>query len=107
MRHSAYSMSASTSTSSSGPEDVWFVDSNSSNHMMSHQEWFRDLRELDGPGYVETGDDTTHPIRHIGNVPINKEGNQTYIKNVLHVPTITKNLIFSRPNGGARHGSSI
>ena len=60
---------------------------------MSHEEWFRELREPDRPGYVETGDDTTHPIRHIGNVPFGKEGEQTYIKNVLHVPTITKNLV--------------
>ena len=32
-------------------------------------------------------------IRHIGNVPFGKEGKQTFIKNVLHVPTITKNLV--------------
>ena len=42
---------------------------------------------------VETGDDTTHPIRHIGNVPFGERGKQTYIKNVLRVPTITKNLV--------------
>ena len=29
---------------------------------------------------------------HIGNVPFGEEGKQTYIKNVLHVPTIMKNL---------------
>ena len=34
---------------------------------------------------IETGDDTTHPIRHIGNVPFGKEGEQICIKNVLHV----------------------
>ena len=41
---------------------------------------------------METRDDTIHPIQHVGNVPFGEEGNQTYIKNVLHVPTITKNL---------------
>ena len=61
--------------------------------MTSHQEGFRELREPERLGYVETGDDTTHPIRHIGNVPSDEEGKQTYIKNVLHVPTITKNLV--------------
>ena len=74
-------MSASTSTSASNPKDVWFVDSDASNHMTSHQEWFHELREPERPGYVETGDDTTHPIQQI------------YIKNVLHVPTIKKNLV--------------
>ena len=86
-------MSASTSNSASSTEDIWFIDSDASNHMTSHQEWFRELREPDRPGYVETGDNTTHPIRHIGNVPFGKKGNQTFIKNVLHVPTITKNLV--------------
>ena len=35
-------------------------------------------------------DDTTH---HIDNVPFYKEGNQTYIRNILHVPTIVKNMV--------------
>ena len=61
--------------------------------MTSHQEWFCKLREMERPGNVETRNDTTHPIRHIGNVPFGKEGKKTYIKNVLHVPTITKNLV--------------
>ena len=33
MKHRANSMAAYTSTSASGPEDVWFVDSGASNHM--------------------------------------------------------------------------
>ena len=93
MRHRANSMSASTSTSAINPEDVWFVDSAASNHMMSHKEWFHELRELERHGYGETGEDTTHSIRHISNVPFGEEGKQTYIKNVLHVPTIMKNLV--------------
>ena len=93
MRHKANSMLASTWTSTSNPEGIWFADSGASNHMTSHPEWFRELREPERPGYVETGDDTTHPIRHIANVPFVQEGKQTYIKNVLHVPNITKNLV--------------
>mgnify|MGYP006973871167 CR=1 FL=1 len=86
-------MSASTSISALNPKDVWFVDSGASNYITSHKEWFRELRESEQPGYVEIGDDTTHLIRHIGNVPFGEKGKQTYIKNVLHVPTITKNLV--------------
>ena len=56
-------------------EDVWFVNSNASNHMTSHEEWFCELRKPDRPGYVETGNDTMHPIRHVGNVPSGEEGN--------------------------------
>ena len=93
MRHRANSMSASTSTTDLNPEDVWFVDSGASNHVTSHQEWFREFRELERPDYVKTRDNTTHPIRDIDNVPFGKEAKQTFIKNILHVLTITKNLV--------------
>ena len=39
------------------------------------------------------GDDTIHTFQYVRNVPFGEEGNQTYINNVLHVPTITKNLV--------------
>ena len=61
--------------------------------MTYHEDWFRELYAPKRPGYVETGDDTTHPIQHIGNVPFGNNGHQTYLKNALHVPDITKNLI--------------
>ena len=47
----------------------------------------------DLPGYVEIRDDTIHPIQHVGNIPFENGSKQTYINNVLHVPTITKNLV--------------
>ena len=34
-----------------------------------------------------------HPIEHVGNVSLSVEdGKEKYMVNVLHVPTITKNL---------------
>ncbi len=69
-----------------------YVDYGASNHMTSHGEWFRDAKDLKTPGFVETGDDTTHPITQISKVPLSMEDGQTkYLKDVLHVPTITKN----------------
>ena len=57
MKHSAKSMEASTSTQ----EDVWYVDSRSSNHMMNHEEWFTTLKP-EQSGYVEIGNDTSIPL---------------------------------------------
>ncbi len=75
--------------------NVWYVDFRVSNHMISHGEWFRDKKDLKTPRFVEIGDDTTHPITQIGKVPLSMQDGQTkYLKNVLHVPTITKNLVF-------------
>ena len=61
--------------------------------MTCHKEWFREIRAPEQPSYFETRDDTTHPIQHIVNVPFGEKGKKTYIKNVFHVPTITKNLV--------------
>jgi hypothetical protein len=62
--------------------------------MTYHGEWFRDVKNLEKPSYVETGDDTAHPIAHIENVPlVMQDGNMKYLSDVLHVPNITKNLV--------------
>ena len=39
MRHKAQSMLAHASTSASASNNVWFVDSDASNHMTSHEDW--------------------------------------------------------------------
>ena len=41
---------------------------------------------------MEIGDDSAHPIEHMGDVPFGEEGRGRYINNVLHVLTIIKNL---------------
>jgi hypothetical protein len=70
------------------------VDYGASNHMTSHGEWFRDTKDLKTPRFVEIGDDITHPITQIGKVPLSMQDGQTkYLKDVIHVPTITKKLV--------------
>jgi hypothetical protein len=62
--------------------------------MISHGEWFRDTKDLKTPGFVETSDDTAHPITQIGKVPLSMQDGQTkYLKDVFHVLTITKKLV--------------
>jgi hypothetical protein len=62
--------------------------------MTSHGEEFRDTKDLKTLGFVETCDDTTHPITQINKVPLSIQDGQTkYLKYVLHVPTITKNMV--------------
>jgi hypothetical protein len=74
--------------------NVWHVDSGVSNHMTSHGEWFRDIRVLKTPEFVEINDDTTHPITQIDKVPLSIQDGQTkYLEDVLHVPTIIKKLV--------------
>ena len=68
-------------------KDVWYVDLGASNHMTSHGEWFKEVRELERHGYVEIGDDIAHPITHVGDVPLSmQDGKVKYLVDVLHVP---------------------
>ena len=61
--------------------------------MMSHEEWFSYLEKSEQPGVVETGDDTPHTIEHVGEVPLSHVRQKGKLMNVLHIPTITKNLV--------------
>ena len=72
-----------------------YVDLGASNHMPNHGEWFKELQTLQNLGHVEIGNDFAHPIAHKGNVPLSlQDGNVKYLDDVLHVPNITKNLVF-------------
>ena len=51
-------------------------------------------KNLKKPSYVETSDDTTHLIAHVGKVPLAMQNGRTkYMLDVLHVPNIIKNLV--------------
>ena len=54
------------------------------------------MEKPEKPGVVETGDDTPHTIEHVGEVPLNHVGQKGKLMKVLHVPTITTNLVSSR-----------
>ena len=69
-RHEANSMKQATPKSN----EVWYVDSGASKHMMNHKEWFSYLERPMQPGVVATGDDTPHPIANVGEVPLSHVG---------------------------------
>ncbi|MCO5556725.1 hypothetical protein L7F22_010277 [Adiantum nelumboides] len=76
-------------------DDVWYVDSSALNHMTNRGEWFNNMHTLQHAGYVQTGDDTTHPIAHTNYVPLStRKGKEKYLADVFHVPNIIKNLVF-------------
>jgi len=83
--------------------NVWYVDFGASNHITSHGEWFRNIKDLKTLRFVKTNDDTTHPITQIGKVPLSMQDEQTkYLKDVFHVLTITKKFGIRKLNGGTR-----
>ena len=44
-------------------------------------------------GVVTTGDDTLHLIENVGEVPVSHVEQKGKLMNVLHVQTITKNMV--------------
>ena len=60
--------------------------------MKSYKEWFSYLEKPMQPGVVATGDDSLHPIANVGEVPLSHVGKKGKLMNMLHIPTITKNL---------------
>ena len=79
MRHKTHLMLASSSINTSSSDNVLFLDTGASNQMTSQKDWFQELRKLDRPGYVEIGDDTVHPIQHVGIVPFDNDNTHYFL----------------------------
>ena len=61
--------------------------------MTCHGEWFERMQPMELNGYVVMGDDTQHPITHVGSVPLRMhDGNVKNMSEVLYALSITKNL---------------
>ncbi len=55
-----------------------------SNQMISHEEWFRNMKDLRTLGFVKTNGDIVHPIAQVGKVPLFMQNEQTkYFKDVF------------------------
>ena len=89
MKHKANLMKERTSK----PNEVWSIDFGASNHMTSHKELFSYLEKPEQLGVAETGDDTSHTMDHVGDVLLNHVEQKWKLINVLHVPTIMKNMV--------------
>ena len=61
--------------------------------MTRHKDWFSYLEKPMQPRVVATGDDTPHPIVNVDEVPLSHVRQKGKLMNILHVPTITKNLV--------------
>jgi len=73
----------------------WILDSGASFHVTPHREWFTNY-DAKRTGRVRLGNDYACEIMGVGDVQLKfKQGSTFTLKNVRHVPKLTKSLISS------------
>ena len=70
----------------------WFLDSGATHHVTSITNSMNTNSEYSGTGKLTLGDGSKLPITHIGHITL-PTSHSLHLKNVLMVPSITKNLI--------------
>ncbi|GAU16044.1 hypothetical protein TSUD_339150 [Trifolium subterraneum] len=73
-------------------DQVWFLDSGCSNHMIGTKEWLFDFDDTFRET-VKLGDNSTMPVMGKGNVKICLQGRISVITNVYYLPNLRNNLL--------------
>eukprot|EP00253_Pinus_taeda_P005141 PITA_05141 len=82
------------SSSTHVDHEAWLIDSGASFHFTPHKEWFYEYEKYNG-GDVFLGDDRKARIIGCGKVKLNLQGGRVRtFPSVLHIPALTRNLIF-------------
>ncbi|KAL4360589.1 hypothetical protein GQ457_04G012070 [Hibiscus cannabinus] len=71
----------------------WFVDSGASHHVSPDSSKLVDSADYAGPGKLTVGNGMRLGISRIGQSSLISSSRTLYLNNVLHVPSITKNLV--------------
>jgi len=97
-----------TSKSPKEYNHTWWYDYGTTNHITSDKNLFSTISDPPNGSIFTTRDNIEHPIQGIGNVHATSPGKEIQeITELLHVPTITTNLIFSWANHGNGHAMQI
>eukprot|EP00253_Pinus_taeda_P008934 PITA_08934 len=73
---------------------VWYLDSGASFHMTGDKELFSELEEKDLKMHLEMGDDGKYSVTGVCTITFHrKHAAPLTLKNVMHVPGLTKNLV--------------
>jgi hypothetical protein len=74
--------------------DVWYIDSGASSHMIDHKHYFNSLNERELGFEILLGDDYAYHPKGTGTIKFEREsGKPLYLSDVLYVPGLKKNLV--------------
>ncbi|KAL5703600.1 hypothetical protein ACHQM5_022129 [Ranunculus cassubicifolius] len=89
-------------SSQQNPSDVWYPDSGATHHMTGDPRPLQNQVPYTGADHVQLGNGATLPITHSGNIPLQIGSHSFQLRNVYHLPAMTKNLLsvakFTRDN---------
>ena len=89
-------------TSNSSPNEGWVFDSGATHHVTSDINSLASFTPYNGHENLQVGNGHFLPICNIGRCTLSLNGGSLQLNDVLHVPSITKNLIsiskFTRDN---------
>jgi hypothetical protein len=75
-----------------GKEEIWYIDSGCSNHMVGTKEWFFDFDD-EFRESVKLGNDSKMAVMGRGNVKLNIDGRTHVITDVYYLPGLGNNLL--------------
>lgn len=74
-------------------DTCWFPDSGATNHVTNDLNQLSINSEYTGPEKIHVGNGMGLPITHVGSASLHVNSRVFHLKNLLHVPSITKNLL--------------
>ena len=84
---------AGTATTSYGYDSNWYVDSGASEHVTSDLEKLTVRDKYSGRDQVHTANGAGMKISNIGHTILHTPKRKLHLKNILHVPSASKNLV--------------
>jgi hypothetical protein len=85
-------MADTNSNCTSTKEEIWYLDSGCSNHMIGTKEWMHDFDDSFKES-VKLGNDSKMAVMGKGNVKLNIGGKVHVITDVYYIPGLSSNLL--------------
>ncbi|CAM8988176.1 unnamed protein product [Rhodiola kirilowii] len=81
-------------TSNYPVDPAWYLDTGATDHLTNDPEKLHTKEDYNGKDQVHTADGSGMDIIHVGNTTLNTHSTKSlFLRNILHVPSITKNLV--------------
>jgi hypothetical protein len=85
--------SVNTASTSYNADPAWYMDTGATDHITNDLDRLQIRERYNGHEQVHVGNGAGLHISHVGSSSINTNANPLQLRNVLHVPRITKNLL--------------